>query len=133
VLSFRSAANQALLLPQNARIQHLNERIAAKRASSIREGTGMKFEDFAAETGIDNTIILWANEPPLRRVRFSIGALVLTDQIGVENPVHHNASIERCRAQRDKIEAACRRAFEKQPTDVVSLVDADFEEVSPTD
>jgi hypothetical protein len=45
----------------------------------MKGGTGMKFENFAAETGIDNTIILWANEPPLRRVRFSIGASILTD------------------------------------------------------
>jgi hypothetical protein len=86
----------------------------------------MKFEDFAAETGIDNTIIIWANESPLRRVRFAIGASILTDQLGVGNPVHVEQSIERCRAQREKIEAACRRAFKREPSDRVFLREIDF-------
>jgi hypothetical protein len=64
----------------------------------------MKFEDFKAD--IDNTIIVWANESPLRRLRFSIGASILTSRLGVSNPVHVEQNIERCRAQRDKIEAA---------------------------
>jgi hypothetical protein len=91
----------------------------------------MTFEDFAA--GTDNTIIVWANESPLRRVRFSIGASILTDQLGVGNPVNPDQSVECCRAQRQKIETACRGAFKREQSDRLSLVDADFEEPSPTD
>jgi hypothetical protein len=95
----------------------------------------MKFDNsFVAKTGLDQpTVILWADESPSRRVRFSIGASILTDQLGVENPVKDLTVIKLCEAQRDRVETACRRAFERQPADDVSLVDADFEELSPTD
>jgi hypothetical protein len=95
----------------------------------------MKFaDDFVAKTGLGlPTVTIWADESPSHRVRFSIGASILSDQLGVENPVKDQAVIKRCTEQRPKIEAACRRAFERQPADDVSLVDADFEEVSPTD
>jgi hypothetical protein len=85
----------------------------------------MKFEDFKATTGTDNTIILWA-DAPARRVRFLIGTSILAEQLGVKNPVHVDASIKRCEAQREKIEAACRRAFKRQPADFVSLTAVDF-------
>jgi hypothetical protein len=83
----------------------------------------MKFEHFAANT--DNTIIIWADESPSRRVRFTIGTSILTE-LGVGNPVHHEQSIKRCEEQREKIEAACRRAFERKPADRVSLTEIDF-------
>jgi hypothetical protein len=95
----------------------------------------MKFADsFVAKTGLGlPTVIIWADESPSRRVRFSIVASILTDQLGVENPVKDQAVIKSCEAQRDKIEAACRRAFKRHPADDVSLTAADFEEPSPTD
>jgi hypothetical protein len=95
----------------------------------------MKFDDsFVAKTGLGQpTVILWADESPARRVRFSIGASILVDQLGVENPVKDLAVIKLCEAEREKIEAACRRAHKREPSDDVALVDADFEEVSPTD
>ena len=85
----------------------------------------MKFEDFKATTGPDNTIILWADAPS-RRVRFLIGTSILTERLGVGNPVHTDVSIKRCEAQREKIEAACRRAFKRQPAEFVSLTAVDF-------
>jgi hypothetical protein len=95
----------------------------------------MKFADsFVAKTGLGlPTVTIWADESPSRRVRFSIGASILTDQLGVENPVKDQVVIKLCEAQRDKIEAACRRAFQRDPSDRVTVTDADFEEVSPTD
>ena len=84
----------------------------------------MKFEDFKATTGPDNTIILWADAPS-RRVRFLIGTSIY-QQLGVGNPVHTDVSIKRCEAQREKIEAACRRAFKRQPAEFVSLTAVDF-------
>jgi hypothetical protein len=87
----------------------------------------MKFDDdFAAKIGIGNTIILWADESPSRRVRFSIGQSILIEQLGVRNPVRVDESIRRCEAQREKIEAACHRAFKREPADFVSLAAADF-------
>jgi hypothetical protein len=95
----------------------------------------MKFADsFVAKTGLGlPTVIIWADESPTRRVRFSIGASILTEQLGVESPVKDQAVLKRCEEEREKIEAACRRAFERQPADDVSLTDEDFEEESPTD
>jgi hypothetical protein len=87
----------------------------------------MKFEDFAAKTGIGNTIVLWADESPSRRVRFSIGRSILIEQLGVRNPVRVDESIKRCEEQREMIEAACLRAFKRQPADFVTLMAADFE------
>jgi hypothetical protein len=101
----------------------------------MKGGREMKFADsFVAKTGLGlPTVTIWADESPSRRVRFSIAASILVDQLGVENPVKDQAVIKLCEEQRDKIEAACRRAFERQPAGDVSLVDADFEEESPTD
>jgi hypothetical protein len=86
----------------------------------------MKFEDFRAD--IDNTIIVWANEAPLRRLRFSIGASILTRRLGISNPVHVEQNIERCRAQRPKIIAACERAYKRDPAIEVTLTPEDFED-----
>jgi hypothetical protein len=64
-----------------------------------------------------------------RRVAVAAGQVLnrhVTEQLGVVNPVHIDESIERCKAQREKIEAACRRAFERKPADRVSLTEIDF-------
>jgi hypothetical protein len=93
----------------------------------------MKFDDsLVAKTGLGPpTVILWADESPSRRVRFSIGASILVDQLGVENPVKDQALIKLCDAQRDKIEAACERAFARDPSDRVALMEADFAPPQP--
>ena len=47
----------------------------------------MKFDDtFIAKTALGiPTVVLWGEELPTRRVRFSIGWSILTDQLGVES------------------------------------------------
>jgi hypothetical protein len=83
----------------------------------------MKFADsFVAKTGLGlPTVTIWADESPTRRVRFSIGASILTDRLGVENPVKDQTVIKLCEAQRQKIEAACERAFQREPSERVVL------------
>jgi hypothetical protein len=92
----------------------------------------MKFADsFVAKTGMGSpTVILWADKSPSERVRFSIGASMLTEQLGVGNPVSDQSVIKSCEAQRDKIEAACLRAFHRDPSIPVTLTDADFEDAA---
>jgi hypothetical protein len=93
----------------------------------------MKFADtFVVKTGLGlPTVTIWADESPSRRVRFSIGASILADQLGVENPVKDQAVIKLCEEQRQKIEAACERAVQRDPSDRVSLADIDFEKDTP--
>jgi hypothetical protein len=93
----------------------------------------MKFDDtFIAKTGLGiPTVMIWADESPTRRVRFSIGGSVLTDQLGVESPVKDLAVLKLCEAQRQKIEAVCERAFQRDPSDRVTVSDADFEPPQP--
>ena len=93
----------------------------------------MKFDDsFVAKTGLGlPTVILWADDLPTRRVRFSIGSTVLTDRLGIESPVKDQAVLKDCEAQRQRIEAACERAYQREPVDRVTLTEADFEDETP--
>ena len=94
----------------------------------------MKFDhDFAADT--NNTIVIWADNSPVSgRIKFLVSGQIQTDHLGITNPVHTDDNIERCEERRDEIEAACRRAFKRDPSDRVSLTDADFvdEPAAPT-
>jgi hypothetical protein len=90
----------------------------------------MNFEDFAADT--DSTVVLKASEPELEgTMRFIISTQILADRLGVDNPVQVEERVESCKAQREKIVAACQQAFRREPSHRVTLTDADFEEVSP--
>jgi hypothetical protein len=88
----------------------------------------LKFADtFVAKTGLGPPeVTIWADELPSRRVRFSIGSSILIDELGAENPVKDLAVIKLCEAQREKIEAACERAFARDLSDLVALREADF-------
>ncbi len=93
----------------------------------------MKFADsFVAKTGsVLPEVTLSADESPSRRVRFSIGASILTDELGAENLIKDLAVIKCCEEQRRRIEAACERAFARDPSDRVALVNADFAPPQP--
>lgn len=69
---------------------------------------------------------LWADRPDGKRVRFSIGHLILEEILGGGNPVHHNANLDLCERERTKIETACGRAFAARPGQRVELRRMDF-------
>jgi hypothetical protein len=90
----------------------------------------MDFGDFAADT--DNTVVLKASVLDLQgTVQFRVGSQILVDHLGVRNPVHHDENAQSCEAQREKIEAASRRAFKRAPSTRVTLIAEDFEAESP--
>ncbi len=72
--------------------------------------------------------VLWADETVLRRVRFDMGHRILEDVLQGGNPVHDKANEELCERNRERIEAACRRAFADRPGERVELQPTDFSE-----
>ena len=85
----------------------------------------MNFEDFAADTG--NTVVLKASEPELQgTIRFLISTQILADRLGIRNPVHE--SVKSREAEREKIVAACQRAFKREASTRMTLTDAEFED-----
>jgi hypothetical protein len=87
----------------------------------------MIFEGFSADT--DNTVVLKASEPDLQgTVQFRISSQILVDLLRVINPVRAEESAQTCETQRDKIVAACQRAFHRHPSTRVTLTNADFED-----
>jgi hypothetical protein len=92
----------------------------------------MIFESFSAETG--NAVVLKAFRPDLQgSVQFRIGSQILVDHLGANKPAQTEESAQSCETQRDKIVAACQRAFQRHPSTRVTLTDADFEnaQISP--
>jgi hypothetical protein len=90
----------------------------------------MNFGDFAADT--DSAVVLKASEPELQgTIKFIISTQIFANRLGVKNSAHVEESVESCKAQREKIVAACQQAFRREPSHRVTLTDADFEEVSP--
>jgi hypothetical protein len=71
---------------------------------------------------------LWADETAMRRVRFDIGHRILEDVLHGGNPVHDAENEALCERNRERIEAACRRAFAERPGDRVDLRPGDFSE-----
>ena len=57
--------------------------------------------------------LLWADGPSVKRVRFSIGQMILQDLLHGGNPVHDQNNVALCERERPRIEDACRRAFAK--------------------
>jgi hypothetical protein len=84
----------------------------------------MKFEEFKA--AIDYSVIIWADDTPSGRTRFLIDRQILTGKLGIKDPVHDDENVRLCESQREKIEDACERAYERQPSDRVTLTDIDF-------
>jgi len=73
--------------------------------------------------------LLWADEPSLKRIRFSIGSLILQDMLHGGNPVHHQDNVALCERERPRIEDACRRAFANRRSDRIDLRPVDFHRV----
>jgi hypothetical protein len=102
-----------------------------------RESTPWLVVAIAAQSRLlfDNTFVgdgglgclLWATEPPARRVRFSIGHTILIENLGSGNPVFEDRNITLCENARPRIEAACRRASYERPGDRVELKALDFQ------
>jgi hypothetical protein len=82
------------------------------------------FDDEFRLTGHRNCCALWANEPTLKRVRFSINTDILPDAPG--GLVHDFAALELCERERHQIEAACRRAFTNRASADIELQPGDF-------
>jgi hypothetical protein len=62
----------------------------------------------------------------MRRVRFDIGPNILEDVLHGGNAVHDDANVALCERNRERIEAACRRAFANRPSTHVKLEPSDF-------
>jgi hypothetical protein len=69
---------------------------------------------------------IWADEPKMGRVRFHIGPRILEDVLHGENPVHDARNLVLCEKERERIEAACRRAFAQRPGKGIDLKPNDF-------
>jgi hypothetical protein len=86
----------------------------------------MKFDrEFRSDAGT-NDIYLWGEAPNFGRVRFSIDSVILVDHLGVGNPVHRENNLAHCKANRERVERACRRAFLRRLANRVSLEAIDF-------
>jgi hypothetical protein len=93
----------------------------------------MKFADnFVAKTGTGSpTVAISADDLQLGRVTFEISESILANRLGVEFPSADQAILKICHDQRQRIETACERAFQRDPSERVTLMSADFNE--PTD
>ena len=61
-----------------------------------------------------NDVYLWGEAPNFGRVRFSIDSVILVDHLGVIDPVHRENNLAHCKAKRERVERACRRAFSRR-------------------
>ena len=83
------------------------------------------FDDRFASDG-DLGCLIWADEPTYRRVRFSIGRDILIDVLGGRNPIVEDRNLALCQRERQRIEAACQRAFNERPSASIGLQARDF-------
>jgi hypothetical protein len=88
----------------------------------------MQFSNFIVKNG--TATILLAEDPQLGRVRFEISESILTARLGVEFPSSDQAIIKRCEEERQRIESACERAFQRAPSERVSMMGADFNDTT---
>jgi hypothetical protein len=73
--------------------------------------------------------LIWANASRSKRVRFFINRSILIDTLNCESAFANEIAIACCRRERSRIEAACRRAFARQPDDkFIALQAHDFQE-----
>jgi hypothetical protein len=79
----------------------------------------MKFDDhFKAAPGVENDIFIWSDDPKLGRIKFLISSQIQFDCLDIKHPVLADDSEKSCDAQREKIIAACERAYERDPAPV---------------
>jgi hypothetical protein len=82
------------------------------------------FDDEFVLSGQRNCCTLWAKEPKLKRVCFSIDTNLLPN---APKGAHIDlAELELCERERARIEAACRRAFANRASRCIDLQAADF-------
>jgi hypothetical protein len=96
---------------------------------SAGDGTGARLVKFDPEFIPDtatNDVYLWGEAPNFGRVRFSIDSVILVDHLGIRNPVHRENNLAHCKAKRERVERACRRAFSRRLANRVSLAAVDF-------
>src|SRR5271167_3258117 len=85
----------------------------------------VKFDaEFIPDIGT-NDVYLWGEAPNFGRIRFSIDSVILVDHLGVRNPVHRENNLAHCKANRERVERACRNAFSRRLANCVSLVTID--------
>jgi hypothetical protein len=87
----------------------------------------MQFGNFIIK---DGTAILLAEDPQLGRVRFEISQSILATRLGVAFPSPDPALLKSCDDQRQRIESACERAFQREPSERVSMMAADFNDTT---
>jgi hypothetical protein len=93
----------------------------------------LTFDDrFLSESSIIGCVLLWADEPRFKRVRFTIHAAILRRVLGAGNPIHDEQNVALCESERSQIEAACRQAFARRPSTRISLSLVDFAEINLT-
>jgi hypothetical protein len=94
---------------------------------SFRKEAQMQFSTFIVK---DGTATLLAEDPQLGRVRFEISKSILAARLGVEFPSPDPALLKSCEEQRQRIEIACERAFQRETSERVSLMGGDFNDTS---
>ena len=80
----------------------------------------LTFDNSVHSDGLVSCFI-WADEPKMGRVRFCIGPRILEDVLHGENPVHDARNLVLCERNRERIEAACQRAFADRPGERIDL------------
>ena len=85
----------------------------------------LTFDDSVHSDGLVSCFIQ-ADEPKMGRVTFYIGPIILQDVLHGGNPVHDDANKALCKRNRERIEAACRRAFADRPGERIDLRPSDF-------
>ncbi len=86
----------------------------------------MEFNPVFIADEVTNDVYLWGEAPNFGRVRFSIDSVILVDHLGVRNPVHRENNLAHCKANRERVERACRRAFSRRLANRISLEAVDF-------
>jgi hypothetical protein len=109
------------LKPQNVRAS------LAGRSQRVMGSTLVKFDpEFIPDIGTSD-VYLWGEAPNFGGgVRFSTDSVILVDHLGVGNPVHRENNLAHCKANRERVERACRRAFSRRLANRVSLAAVDF-------
>jgi hypothetical protein len=91
----------------------------------------LTFDDrFVSDGSIIGCVLLWADEPKFKRVRFTIPSAILQRVLRGANPVHDEQNVALCEQERPQIEAACRGAFVRRPGANIDLSLVDFANIS---
>ena len=87
------------------------------------------FDNEFVLSGQRNCCNLWAREPKLNRICFSIHTNLLPHEKGIQNQLVDLAELQLCERERPRIEAACQRAFTNRGGRLIELQPSDFENI----